>query len=36
MALLEPVQIAGTRVSRATLHNQDYIDNLDVGSAIRF
>ncbi|MCK9253175.1 MAG: NAD-dependent DNA ligase LigA [Clostridiales bacterium] len=30
MALLEPVQIAGTRVSRATLHNQDYIDNLDV------
>lgn len=30
MALLEPVQLAGTTVSRATLHNQDYIRQLDV------
>lgn len=30
MAILEPVQIAGTTVSRATLHNQDVIDELDV------
>lgn len=30
MAILEPVRIAGTTVSRATLHNQDYIDQLDV------
>ncbi len=30
MAVLEPVRLAGTTVSRATLHNQDYIDQLDV------
>lgn len=30
MALLEPVRIAGSTVGRATLHNQDYIDQLDV------
>lgn len=30
MALLEPVLISGSTVSRATLHNQDYIDQLDV------
>ena len=30
MAILEPVLIAGTTVSRATLHNQDFIDQLDV------
>ena len=30
LALLEPVQLAGTTVSRASLHNQDQIDRLDV------
>jgi DNA ligase (NAD+) len=30
MAILEPVRLAGTTVSRATLHNQDMIDQLDV------
>lgn len=30
LAVLEPVIIAGTTVSRATLHNQDMIDALDV------
>ncbi len=30
MAVLEPVQLAGTTVSRATLHNQGYIDSLDI------
>lgn len=30
LALLEPVILAGTTVSRATLHNQDMIDLLDV------
>lgn len=30
MAHLEPVLLAGTTVSRATLHNQDYIDQLDA------
>jgi DNA ligase (NAD+) len=30
MAVLEPVRLAGTTVSRATLHNQDMIDKLDV------
>lgn len=29
-ALLEPVQIAGTTVSRATLHNMDYIEERDI------
>jgi DNA ligase (NAD+) len=30
MALLEPVLLAGTTVSRATLHNQDYINQLGL------
>ena len=30
LALLEPVSLAGTTVRRATLHNQAYIDQLDV------
>lgn len=29
-AILEPVLLCGTTVSRATLHNQDYIDALDI------
>ena len=29
-AILEPVKLAGTTVSKATLHNQDRIDSLDV------
>ncbi len=30
VALLEPVQIAGTKVKRASLHNADIIQNLDL------
>ncbi len=30
-AVFEPVRLCGTTVSRATLHNQDFIDELDVG-----
>lgn len=30
LAILEPVRIAGSTVSRATLHNQDYIDEKDI------
>ena len=30
-AVFEPVRLCGTSVSRATLHNQDFIDELDVG-----
>ncbi|QSX05099.1 NAD-dependent DNA ligase LigA [Sedimentibacter sp. zth1] len=29
-AIFEPVRLCGTNVERATLHNQDFIDNLDV------
>ena len=29
-AVLEPVRVAGTRVSRATLHNEDYIKERDI------
>lgn len=29
-AVFEPVQLAGTTVSRAVLHNQDFIDALDI------
>ncbi len=31
VAILEPVKIAGSIVSRATLHNQEYIDILELG-----
>jgi DNA ligase (NAD+) len=31
VALLEPVNIAGSTVARATLHNQEYIDMLELG-----
>lgn len=36
-ALFEPVQLAGTTVSRAILHNEDYIRELDIhiGDTIR-
>lgn len=30
LAVLEPVRLAGSTVSRATLHNQDYIDEKDI------
>lgn len=30
MALLDPVRVAGTTVSRATLHNEDYIRQKDI------
>lgn len=30
-AVFDPVRLCGTTVSRATLHNQDYIDELDAG-----
>ena len=29
-AVLEPVRVAGTRVSRATLHNEDYVTSRDI------
>ncbi len=29
-AIFEPVRLCGTMVSRATLHNQDFIDELDI------
>lgn len=29
-AVFEPVQLCGTSVERATLHNQDFIDGLDI------
>ncbi len=31
VALLEPVALSGSIVARATLHNQDYIDMLELG-----
>lgn len=30
LAMLKPVKLAGTTVSRASLHNQDYIDSKDI------
>ncbi len=30
-AVFTPVRLCGTTVSRATLHNQDFIDKLDIG-----
>ena len=30
-AISEPIRLCGTTVSRATLHNQDFIDDLDIG-----
>lgn len=30
MAILEPVRLAGTNVSKATLHNEDYIKDRDI------
>ncbi len=30
-AVFDPVRLCGTSVSRATLHNQDFIDELDIG-----
>lgn len=29
-AIFEPVRLCGTKVERATLHNQDFIDDLDI------
>lgn len=29
-AVFEPVRLCGTKVERATLHNQDFIDDLDI------
>ena len=36
-AVFEPVQLCGTKVERATLHNQDFIDGLDmrIGDTIK-
>lgn len=30
-AVFEPIRLCGTSVSRATLHNQDFIDELNIG-----
>lgn len=30
-AVFEPIRLCGTTVSRATLHNQDFINELDIG-----
>lgn len=30
-AVFEPIRLCGTSVSRATLHNQDFIDKLNIG-----
>ncbi len=29
--VFDPIRLCGTTVTRATLHNQDYIDDLDIG-----
>ena len=36
-AVFDPIRLCGTSVERATLHNQDFIDNLDVriGDTVR-
>ena len=36
-AVIDPVRLAGTTVTNATLHNQDFIDNLDlrIGDTVR-
>lgn len=36
-AVFEPVQLCGTKVERATLHNQDFINDLDIriGDTVR-
>lgn len=36
-AVFDPIRLCGTTVERATLHNQDFIDNLDVriGDTVR-
>ncbi|MBR3247566.1 MAG: NAD-dependent DNA ligase LigA [Clostridiales bacterium] len=31
VAIFEPIRLCGTMVSRATLHNQDFIDQLELG-----
>ena len=31
VAIFDPIQLCGTSVSRATLHNQDFIDELEIG-----
>ena len=31
VAVFEPISLCGTSVSRATLHNQDFIDEMDIG-----
>ena len=31
LAILKPVKISGSTVSKATLHNQDFINELDIG-----
>ncbi len=31
VALLQPVRLSGSTITRATLHNQDYIDMLELG-----
>lgn len=31
-AIFDPIRLCGTMVSRATLHNQDYINSLDLGT----
>ncbi len=36
-AVFDPVRLCGTTVERATLHNQDFIDSIDVrvGDTVR-